>query len=250
MKNLQDVIDKQSSGPRNRKKEAELRYLAEAHQASSVFPLGNLVPYENPDFLIESNGKTIGIELTELCSEPQRAEGGKLSKVASAADRRYRGFPNACPIDVVAVFASETEHVRFHKLAGGLASFVYNNQVARGDFDWNECDLPDGYSHIHLFPPRTLTGTWRTYKAFGSSLAPKELIDSRITEKNGRITEYRLVADEVWLLVVNDQFLGAGEVYARPDHVSQWKFASRFDRTLLFSRERDGSGELIELDRA
>lgn len=45
---------------------------------------------------------------------------------------------------------------------------------------------------------------------------PKELLKTRIAEKNRRIADYRLVAPEVWLLIVNDQFLGPGDVYARP----------------------------------
>jgi hypothetical protein len=54
----------------------------------------------------------------------------------------------------------------------------------------------------------------------------------------------------VWLLIVNDQFLGAGEVYARRDHLAQWKFAYGFEKVLLFSREPGGGGEVIEVQRA
>jgi hypothetical protein len=45
--------------------------------------------------------------------------------------------------------------------------------------------------------------------------------------------------------IVNGQFLG-GEVYARPDHLAQWKFPFDFDKLLLFSRERAGTGAVIE----
>jgi hypothetical protein len=58
------------------------------------------------------------------------------------------------------------------------------------------------------------------------------------------------VAGEVWLLIVNDRFLGAGEVYARPDRLAQWKFAFDFEKVLLFLREPGGSGEVIELHKA
>jgi hypothetical protein len=49
---------------------------------------------------------------------------------------------------------------------------------------------------------------------------------------------------------VNDQFLGPGEVYARPDHLAQWEFTFDFDKVLLFSREPGGGGEVIEIQRA
>jgi hypothetical protein len=54
----------------------------------------------------------------------------------------------------------------------------------------------------------------------------------------------------VWLLIVNDQFLGPGELYVRPDHLEQWKFQFDFDKVLLFSREPGGTGEVIEIRRA
>jgi hypothetical protein len=54
----------------------------------------------------------------------------------------------------------------------------------------------------------------------------------------------------VWLLIVNDQFLGPGEVYARPDQLAQWKFPFDFEKVLLFSRERGGTGAVIEINRA
>jgi hypothetical protein len=49
---------------------------------------------------------------------------------------------------------------------------------------------------------------------------------------------------------VNDQFLGPGEVYARPDNLAHWKFPFDFDKVLLFSREPGGTGEVIEIQRA
>jgi hypothetical protein len=60
----------------------------------------------------------------------------------------------------------------------------------------------------------------------------------------------QLSAPEVWLLIVNDQFLGPGELYVRPDHLEQWKFQFDFDKVLLFSREPGGTGEVIEIRRA
>jgi hypothetical protein len=83
-----------------------------------------------------------------------------------------------------------------------------------------------------------------------SRLEPRELLESCIAEKNLRLPDYRLAAGEVWLLIVNDQFSGAGEVYARPDHLAQWRFTFDFEKVLLFSREPGGTGEVIELQRA
>jgi hypothetical protein len=109
--------------------------------------------------------------------------------------------------------------------------------------------LPEGYSYVAIHNARDSSGQWLTFKAFDTTLAPKELIEARIAEKLLRLPEYRKAAPENWLLIVNDRFLGAGEVYARADHVAQWKFAFDFEKVLMFLREPGGSGEVIEVQR-
>jgi hypothetical protein len=252
MNNLQDLIHAACAAfPTNRKKQIEIQYLAEAHRASSVFPIGELVPSEIPDFLLRTDGRIIGIEVTELCREQQRAEGGKLSRVSDKAREIYERLATANPIDVSAAFAPNTENVRFGELTKGLAAFAHANRSANGtSFDWNDFDLPGGYCYIAIDPARESIGQWRTSKAFGSTLVTKEPLERCIADKNLRLPDYRLAAGEVWLLIVNDQFLGAGEVYARPDHLAQWKFAYGFEKVLLFSREPGGGGQVIELQRA
>lgn len=71
-----------------------------------------------------------------------------------------------------------------------------------------------------------------------------------IAEKNARVAEYRLSAPQVWLLIVNDQFLGPGVVYVRLEYLAAWKLTFDFDKVLLFSREPGGTGEVIEIQRA
>jgi hypothetical protein len=61
---------------------------------------------------------------------------------------------------------------------------------------------------------------------------------------------YRTSAPEVWLLIVNDHFLGPGEVRARPEDLTTWKFVFDFDKVLLFLREPGGNGDVIELQKA
>jgi hypothetical protein len=234
----------------NAKKRKEMHYMQEACHASSVFPVGELVPHEKPDFLLHSDRGTIGIEVTELCREEPRAEGGRLAKVAGKAQELYTRLANAEPLDVGAAFVPDTENISFQQLTNGLASFVRAHQYDKGCFDWNEYDLPDGYCYIGIHEPLEKTGRWHIAKAFDTTVAPKELLDTCIQEKNQRLWEYRAAAREVWLLIINDQFLGAGEVYARPDHLAEWNFVFDFDKVLLFSREAGGTGEVIELQRA
>jgi hypothetical protein len=215
---------------------------------SSIFPCGELVPHEKPDFLLRADGRTIGIEVTELCREGPRAEGGKLSKVAAMAKERYNRLANANPMEVSASFAPRIENISFNRLVNGLVDFVYAHRHDTGCFRWNDAELPEGYSYIAVHEAREPSSQWRSFKAFDTTLARQELLASCIAEKNLRLPVYRVAASEIWLIIVNDQFLGAGEVYARPDQ-AKWRFPFDFEKVLLFSREPGGGGEVIELER-
>ena len=61
------------------------------------------------------------------------------------------------------------------------------------------------------------------------------------------MSDFRRASDEVWLLIIKDLFLGPGEVYVRPDDLAQWAFPLSFDKVLVFSRQRGGSGTVFEL---
>ncbi len=231
------------------KKRIETVYLEEARRASALFPSGVAVPHERPDFLIQVDARTIGIEVTELCREGPRAEGGKLSKVASQAKERYNRLAVGHPVEVSAAFSPNIEQIGFNRLVNGLVNFVTAHRTEMGCFDWHDTELPEGYSYIAIHSGREQLGQWRTFKAFDTTLAPKELIEARIAEKLSRLPEYRKAASENWLLIVNDRFLGAGEVYVRSDHLAQWKFAFEFEKVLVFLREPGGGGEVIEVRR-
>ena len=229
----------------NRKKLIETQYLEEARRASSIFPAGSYIPHEKPDFLA-SDGK-IGIEVTELCREEQRKKAGKLAKVPDKAKTIYDRFPRAEPVDVIISF-SQTETIRSNVLAQSLADYVYANRASKGT-SFNRA-LPLGYCHIGIHEPLTSGGSWSAIRAFDTIAASKELLENRIPAKNGNVPDYRLTAPELWLLIVSDQFLGPGEVYARPDDLALWKFLFDFDKVLLFSREPGGTGDVIEIQRA
>ncbi len=235
-----------SGEPGDRKKRVELQYLEEARRASSVFPQGDFRPHERPDFLLATESGALGIEVTELCREAPRAEAGRLAKVHGRARALYSRRPGATPVDVSPAFSSRAESLNVDHLAASLADFVYAHRDASTGFIR---DLPDGYCHIGVFPPHD-GGTWRYFRAGDTVVAPRELLASRIAEKNLRVPDYRRSANGAWLLIVNDQFLGAGEVFARPEDLAAWTFTFDFDRVLLFSREPGGSGRVVKLRRA
>jgi hypothetical protein len=163
------------------KKRIERLYLEEARQASVLLPSGDLVAHERPDFLLHAAGGIVGIEVTELCREEDRAEGGKLSKVAGKAKVLYNSMPGAQPVDVGAAFAPHAGSMKFHALATSLANFVYRNRDKVGSSFKRE--LPEGYCHIGFFEPLSIVdtrGCWRIAAAFDVEIAVSALLADRI----------------------------------------------------------------------
>jgi len=233
-----------------KKKRTERAYVEEARRASSVIPDGDLIAHENPDFLLYADGRTIGLEVTELCLESPRADGAKLAKVADRAKKDYNALVPNEPVEVSASFARRIQELRLGVLVAGLVDFVRAHNCENRCFNWNEDDLPEGYCYIAIHSVQEHLAQWRTTMAFDTTLAPKELVGARIAEKLSRLQQYRNAVPENWLLLVNDRFLGAGEVYVRDDHARQWEFAFDFNKVLLFLRDPGGTGEVIEIRRA
>ena len=234
----------------DRKKRIEKYYLEEARRASSIFPGGELVSHENPDFLMRLDNGTLGVEVTELCREEPRAEAARLAKIPEEAKALYNRFADSEPVDVSLAFSRYATDLTFKELTNSLVKFVHAHHKSKGTSPSR--DWPRGYCHIGMHAPFEQidpTGRWHSIRAFHTVIAPKELVESRIAEKNARLVNYRRAATEVWLLIINDQFLGPGEVCTRPDRLAEWKFSFDFEKVLMFAREPGGGGEVLELQQ-
>lgn len=234
-----------------RKKEIERIYLEEARRASTIFPSSEPVDHERPDFLLPLPSGTLGIEVTELCREEERHEGARLGHVAPKAKRLYmrRG---AHAVSVSPVFSHHADDMSVDELAASLADFVFDHRDTDASYSWNDdAGMPKGYCHIGVFHPSEweADGVWRYFKGFDGGSVEKDMLDSRIFDKNRRLTDYRKAASVVWLLIVNDLFLGPGEVHLRDDQLARWVFDFAFDKVVVFERQPGGSGRVIELPR-
>jgi hypothetical protein len=77
--------------------------------------------------------------------------------------------------------------------------------------------------------------------------AEKDLIDVCLAEKNPKVPEYRQKATQIWLMIINDQWRGAGEVYVNPEQAATWTFDFPFDKVLLYCRPLTTPATVIEL---
>lgn len=172
-----------------------------------------------------------------------------MARVADRARDRYSLLAPNEPVEVSASFAPRARELALGVLVTGLVDFVRAHNSDNKSVDWNEDDLPEGYCYIAIHSAQKPLAKWRTFGILERTLATKKLVGKRITDKLSHLQEYRKAVPENWLLLVNDRFLGAGEVYVREDHARQWEFAFDFDKVLLFLRDPGGSGTVIEVRR-
>src|SRR5712691_8149449 len=211
----------------NSQKRIELGYLEEARRASSIFPQGELLPHENPDWLVKDS--PLGIEVTELCHHEPRSEGARLDKILPKAKKLFDAHPNAKPIFVNFSLSPRPDDIgHVDELATGLARFAIEHVDHYGNFSWDD-GIPEGFGHIAVFEPAP-DGHWFYGRGSETELAGKDLLDAYIAKKNARLNDYRKSAAEAWLLLVNDLFLGPGEVCFHLDKLSVWTFEFDFDK--------------------
>ena len=96
---------------------------------------------------------------------------------------------------------------------------------------------------------QTPTGSGFTSAGSRTEFVGAELIQAYIAAKNERLGDYRKTASKVWLLIVNDLFLGAGEVCVHREKIAHCTFDFDFDKVLFFERQPGGSGKVVELRR-
>jgi len=223
-------------------------YLDEARKVSSLFPAA-LLPFKPyPDFVTEDHA--LGIEITELCDPEGRSDGARLSLVVPRAKQMYMSRPDAPPLSVGTAMSTQAEEMRVDELALSLAEFVYRHRHERGEVE--DQSLSEGWCQIAICDPfgsQPADGDWPVNRAIHTVMGGVEMVEARIAEKNGRVADYRTHVPKVWLLIVNNRYLGPGEVYIRPEAIANERFDFAFDRVLVFLRDIGGSGEVIELRR-
>ncbi len=223
-------------------------YLDEARNVSSLFPAA-LLPFKPyPDFVTEDHA--LGIEITELCDPEGRSDGKRLSLVVPRAKQMYMSRPDTPPLSVATAMSTQAEEMRVDELALSLAEFVYRHRHERGEV--RDERLPKGWCHIAIYDPlgnEPPDGTWPVNRAIHTVMGGVEMVEARISEKNGRVADYRRHVSEVWLLIVNNRYLGPGEIYLRPEAIANECFVFAFDRVFVFLRDIGSSGEIVELRR-
>ena len=109
-------------------KEKERRYLLAARECTSLIPSAEPCEHERPDFLLAVANGTLGIELTELCTERDRQRAGAVAMVGPRARKDFEKRPGAVPVRVTVVLSHDGEEVAsnggVNALSRALAEFL------------------------------------------------------------------------------------------------------------------------------
>ncbi len=212
------------------------------------FPLGDITPGEEPDFIITLNdGRKIGIEITELHREVSPGEVAPQSQEAlrhrtvRRAQELYTA--NGRPfLDVSVLFGNvEFSKASVQPLAQKIAKIVQSiipavGEVRRAEADYgNENDFPEEIHHIRAF---NLPGAERNFFSSPGSTwvatLQHEDIERVLLAKNKRCQSYRIRADEIWLVIsYNGGYMSTW--FDKTARAQERTFQTEFDRVFLLS---------------
>jgi hypothetical protein len=242
------------------KKARERAYLERFRENFADFPEGEVVSFEHPDFLIETQSRRIGIELTEYhvrepdegWGSPMRAREGTEDKVLRTASAQYqsKGLPT------VAVHVHWNSHQVFSSrrvqgLAADLADLVQEHLPEPG----HETAIRHRHHPAWRSLPQEMTSlsidrrinfsrnSWTSVRgASVPTLTPPELQQIMRT-KEAKVLSYRQQCREVWLLIVARGFEPSTHVDIGSE-VESYRYESGFDRVFFLHHANESVAEL------
>lgn len=244
-------------GSEKRKKARERFLLDRFLECQGLTPTSIGTPEPpSPDFLIELDGRKVGIEITEIYPQsprsysgldgpgpPQAIEsrGGKIVSLAKEAYFRR----NDSPLLVTVVFSNietirrKEEHEKLAELIAleveDMASKALATEDRRPDF-FTGVDNPlcDSVALIHIYKvPELRFARWTVPKVGLVRKLTSELLQDRITTKEKKLDGYRRDGDEVWLLMVADRLSASRKFFYPPDFPAD-DISSKFSRTFYY----------------
>lgn len=206
---------------------------------------------ENPDFILESNYRTLGVEHRRIV-KPADNKGFSLKQeeqvqqktVNLACENFYKDTGKF--MEVTISFANRTR-INAKNLAPQITEIVKNNIPEENNielirkYDGSKQILPDDLTKIRIYNSVKLKGNYWTFDGAGfqTNLNP-DWIKSAIAEKNQKLLNYKEnhpECSQFWLLLVKHGFRPSSW-FDIPDNICQIEFESDFDKVFLFDVQR------------
>ncbi|MDO9436017.1 hypothetical protein [Hydrogenophaga sp.] len=245
---------------RHAKKDLERRYLDQVRDLLADFPQGALDEREQPDFLVKTRDRVIGIEITELHraqdNQPVPMQGREAvrDQIVQRAKALYEG--KGVPLIDCCVHLKDLSYRRtdIEPLAAKIAALAKRNVppedalAKREQYDWvNREYFPEEVDYIRVARFDGLTECF--FGTAGSTWAEpltQDTVRAVIDTKDGNIDEYLRHCAEAWLVIVNDS-RNMSTWFNSADQVKAEVFRTRFSRVIIL---RNFGSELIELTTA
>jgi len=214
-------------------KHRERRALDDLLRIDPSVPRGVVIEGEEPDFLIDSDGHRLGIEVTEYF-RPDRIHDSPVQEQEALAMRIVARASELCQAAALPyLWAPVTFHrsVRLTKRdteSVAQALFTHLSNKARSCFE-DDGSLPACIESVEMH----LIGQEHLVTTMGTLWVPEidqQSLASLIAKKEKRLGAYRVRCHTVWLLIVLDGFRLSSAV-ERPTSVAA--ASTGFDRIVL-----------------
>jgi hypothetical protein len=219
------------------------------------FPPGTIIDHEGPDFLVEQNGHILGIEIEDYI-RGQTSEGSKKRRKEiiwkKIIDKAQSEFEADCTIPVIASFSwfphRQPQRIDIKSLAKNIASIVANN-IPSEVSSWVEVGYDElgntpleEFLHSIIVCRTKKRGTWSFDEGDFTEIKIDE-IEWLISSKNNKVSQYLLVCNSIWLIIVAD-----GEYISSYADLSQeiieHSYQAQFERVLFYDRVRQSIFQL------
>jgi len=201
---------------------------------------------EAPDFVVQVNGRLVGIEVTELFVS-QDSHGNTLqaqeaisSRIVAKAQELYQAS-GAPPAHITICFAPNCDfrNLNRNKVSQQLCNWASELKLSLWQrVDWRPDEphdlLSDEISFIHaLGVPCFSMAHWSVASAGWVAPLTSASLQARIDAKAERLRRYSTVTADVWLLVVADSMRPSSLIEAKPKFEIQ-TIVSPFSRTFFY----------------
>jgi hypothetical protein len=230
------------------KKDEELGYLNSLRHLCEDFPQGRITSSETPDFIVQTNGHRVGIEITKIFINDGSRK-ASIQSVEAARDRittLARDFAGEMGMPPVSVTLFYNWTLPLHRskekdIARAVARSVSDNLPLEG----KNADLECSYNSIQprevdqilinrAHPADTHKWTWMEYSRIHRDAI--SYIQTKIDSKRTTLPMCLRSCEECWVLVVANSFRASGNI--KPDLGSlSHTYDSPFARTYFFDNE-------------
>ncbi len=225
---------------------AEERHFLESFAAAAAIALQVLEEREAPDFIVQVDGRQIGVEITKLFIEQRngkstmQAQESIANRIVGRAQRLYEvsGSP---PANITVCFGPGQDLSKLNRdsASQALAAFVSSLALASWQkFDWRpdfvSNVLPAEISFIHaLGVPQREMMHWSVARAGWVAPLQTEALQARVDEKVKRLPTYTTSITENWLIIVANAMNPSQLIEARKDFQPA-SITSPFARTYFY----------------